>query len=206
MGNLPFRRICKELGADVTCSEMATCTGLLQGTQSEWALLKRHYTEDLFGVQVRNTILLCADDSKMTSRFWLVLAQVCGSRPDVMTRCAQMLCEQTDTNFIDVNLGCPIELFFKQVLPFFSTSPIFTHHNYSLSRVVFLAIGRRVRTDGPTCARGCACAEHAQCNGKCAAHTEDANRCLRRQTCCTQTHYKTQRPWTLFNHCKMLTT
>jgi tRNA-dihydrouridine synthase 3 len=32
-----------------------------------------------------------------------------------MTRCAQLLEETTHIDFIDVNLGCPIELIYQQV-------------------------------------------------------------------------------------------
>lgn len=66
------------------------CTSLLQGAQQEWALVKRHHTEDLFGVQL------------------------CANNPHVLTKCGQLLEQECNIDFIDLNLGCPIELVYRE--------------------------------------------------------------------------------------------
>lgn len=86
VGNLPFRRICKEYGADITIGEMACALPLINGNLSEWALTRRHESEDVFGVQI------------------------CGNNAKIVTYAAQVLSENIDTDFIDLNIGCPIDL------------------------------------------------------------------------------------------------
>ena len=82
-GNLPFRRLCVELGAEVTVSEMVVVRNLQKGRSAEFALLKSHTSEPCFGVQI-------ADRSEAGVAEGARVAEARGAR------------------FVDLNCGCPI--------------------------------------------------------------------------------------------------
>jgi tRNA-dihydrouridine synthase 3 len=86
VGNLPFRRIMKQYGADITCGEMAVATCLLEGKHTEWSLVKRHVSEDVFGVQLA------------------------AGHPDQFVRAAEILQNHVEMDFVDLNLGCPLDI------------------------------------------------------------------------------------------------
>ena len=53
--NLPYRRLCLELGARVTLSEMTLARRLKQQRRGEFALIRRAPQEPCFGVQLAGT-------------------------------------------------------------------------------------------------------------------------------------------------------
>ncbi|CAI4048430.1 hypothetical protein SUVZ_12G4260 [Saccharomyces uvarum] len=92
VGNLPYRRLMRKLGADVTYSEMALAIPLIQGTNSEWALPKAHKSEvPGFGVQVA------------CSKAWQA-----AKAAEALVDCV------SDISEINLNSGCPIDLLYRQ--------------------------------------------------------------------------------------------
>ena len=92
VGNLPYRRLMKTLGADVTYSEMALSVPLIQGHNPEWALPKAHVSEyPGFGVQIAS------------SKHWAA------------AKAAEAIYRNTThVSELNLNCGCPIDLLYKQ--------------------------------------------------------------------------------------------
>jgi tRNA-dihydrouridine synthase 3 len=64
---------------------MAVAAQILKGQNSEWALLRRHPSEDIFGVQIA------------------------GCHPEALTKCCEVLGKECAVDFVDINMGCPID-------------------------------------------------------------------------------------------------
>ena len=86
-GNLPYRRLCRSFGAQLTCSEMVLAHKLVAG--GEKPLLRHHPEEDAFGVQLA------------------------GKHPEIMAEAARLAAE-AGARFVDLNFGCPIDLIVKR--------------------------------------------------------------------------------------------
>lgn len=84
VSDIPFRRICQEHGASLTYVEMLSATALCFGNRKTWAMLKRHPSESVLGVQV-------------TGRS----AEEVGKAVELLDR------EGFDT--LDINMGCPVK-------------------------------------------------------------------------------------------------
>ena len=106
----PFRRLCVDLGADITCGEsksffqlrfvtifickfysVGLATSFLAGSKEEWSLVRRHPSESIFGIQVA------------------------GNKPANLVPTAEVIAKECGSNvdFVDLNCGCPIDLVFK---------------------------------------------------------------------------------------------
>lgn len=111
-GNLPFRRLCVELGAGATYSEMAVGMHVLQGSKSEWALVKAHESEVTPPRFENPSAAAPGYDHSRDSKFGV---QIAANQPWVAVKAVQSLAETLPhLRLIDLNCGCPIDMVFKQ--------------------------------------------------------------------------------------------
>ena len=83
-GNLPYRRLCADLGCRISMSEMVYARSLLRGDAVERARLRRAPNEECFGVQI-------ATNNAEEGRKAMELIHQAGT-----------------ADFVDLNCGCPI--------------------------------------------------------------------------------------------------
>ncbi|RDA92894.1 hypothetical protein CP533_3868 [Ophiocordyceps camponoti-saundersi (nom. inval.)] len=113
-GNLPFRRLCVELGCQLTYSEMAMSFPLLQGSKADWTLLKAHESEmkpPRFEPGGGRSFVFDDYDNSQDVKFG---AQISGNQPWMTIKAADALnrfCPRL--RLIDLNCGCPIDMIFK---------------------------------------------------------------------------------------------
>ena len=58
---------------------------MLSGDNHEWALTRRHPSENIFGLQI------------------------CGNDPIIISKACELVNDFLDVDFVDLNLGCPID-------------------------------------------------------------------------------------------------
>ncbi|KAF8846799.1 tRNA-dihydrouridine(47) synthase [NAD(P)(+)] [Acephala macrosclerotiorum] len=110
-GNLPFRRMCVEFGAQVTYSEMAMSLPLIQGQKSEWALMKAHESE-ISPPRYTPTSIVQGYDNSRDLKFG---AQISANKPWQALKAAEVMGNLLPhLRLIDLNCGCPIDLVYQQ--------------------------------------------------------------------------------------------
>ncbi|KAI2622521.1 FMN-linked oxidoreductase [Hypoxylon sp. NC1633] len=111
-GNLPFRRLCAELGAQITYSEMAMGMPLVQGQKGEWALMKAHESETAPPrfMPGSGTVVKGYDNTK-DLKFGV---QISGNQPWVAMKATEALTRfLPHLRVVDLNCGCPIDLVYQ---------------------------------------------------------------------------------------------
>ncbi|OOF95422.1 hypothetical protein ASPCADRAFT_207901 [Aspergillus carbonarius ITEM 5010] len=110
-GNMPFRRLCVDLGAQFTYSEMAMSLPLVQGNKSEWALMKAHESEMLPPTLLPGADIVQGYDNSKDFKFG---AQIAANKPWQAFKATEALAKVTpNLRVIDLNCGCPIDLVFR---------------------------------------------------------------------------------------------
>jgi tRNA-dihydrouridine synthase 3 len=111
-GNLPFRRLCVKLGAQLTFSEMALGLPLVQGANPEWALMKAHESEITPPtVSSKAGDIVPGYDNSKDVKFGV---QIAAGKPWIAFKTTEAIAKYCPhVRAIDLNSGCPIDLVCK---------------------------------------------------------------------------------------------
>lgn len=86
VSDVPFRRVCQDLGAGLGYIEMLSAAGMAHNTRKTAELLARHASEPLLG------------------------AQITGPSPEVVANGSRLLMEKNlPVDTLDLNMGCPVK-------------------------------------------------------------------------------------------------
>lgn len=111
-GNLPFRRLCVGLGAQLTYSEMAMGMPLIQGQKSEWALMRAHASEMTPPAYHPQGPIVETYSNAHDLKFG---AQIAANKPWVALKTTEILTATCPRlRVVDLNCGCPIDLVYRQ--------------------------------------------------------------------------------------------
>jgi tRNA-dihydrouridine synthase 3 len=110
-GNLPFRRLCVELGAQLTYSEMALGLPLLQGQKADWTLMRAHETEIAPPRFEPSGPVIQGYDNSKDLKFG---AQIAANVPWVAIKATEALSRfLPHLRLVDLNCGCPVDMVYK---------------------------------------------------------------------------------------------
>ena len=110
-GNLPFRRLCVELGAQVTYSEMALGLPLLQGQKADWTLMRAHETETTPPRYDGTGSVVQGYDNSKDLKFGV---QIAANVPWVAIKATEALAKfLPHLRLVDLNCGCPVDMVYK---------------------------------------------------------------------------------------------
>jgi len=86
----PFRRLCREFGADVVVTEFVSAEGIVRNNERTWDYLRFDEEERPIGVQIF------------------------GADPGSMAAATSLVTEVFAPNFVDINFGCPVKKVVKR--------------------------------------------------------------------------------------------
>jgi len=111
VGNLPFRRLCVELGAQLTYSEMALSMPLLQGQNADWTLMRAHESEITPPRIDPKAPIVQGYEHSRDLKFG---AQITANVPWLAIKATEALSRfLPHLRLIDLNCGCPVDAVYK---------------------------------------------------------------------------------------------